>query len=151
MALRASAIVESEDYVLLCRGVGNDWWYLPGGRVKTGESSPDAVRRELGEELACPFTVSRAMAFGENFFHLRRIDYHEIGTFYAARLDAPRSAVAPPRDGDEIRRWVAKEDVPSLDVRPTFVHELIANPRGQFRLIVHRDGVESLDVPTARP
>jgi 8-oxo-dGTP diphosphatase len=51
--IRVSAILRSEDRVLLCRHEKGDrsYWLLPGGGVNSGESLVDALHRELREEV----------------------------------------------------------------------------------------------------
>src|SRR5919201_822850 len=50
--IRVSAILRWNDRVLLIRQEkpGKEYWMLPGGGVKSGESLIDALHRELGEE-----------------------------------------------------------------------------------------------------
>jgi 8-oxo-dGTP diphosphatase len=36
-------------------------WEFPGGKVEPGESEEEALRREIGEELACPVQVGRLL------------------------------------------------------------------------------------------
>jgi len=43
---------ERDDAVLLLRQSYRAKWTLPGGLLKRGESAPDAVRREVSEEVA---------------------------------------------------------------------------------------------------
>ncbi len=37
-------------------------WEFPGGKVEPGESEPDALRREIREELGCEIEVGRLVA-----------------------------------------------------------------------------------------
>ncbi|MDN0029694.1 pyrimidine (deoxy)nucleoside triphosphate diphosphatase [Serratia marcescens] len=50
-----AAILEQNGHILLAqRGAGSDQaglWEFPGGKVEAGESQPEALKRELDEEL----------------------------------------------------------------------------------------------------
>jgi 8-oxo-dGTP diphosphatase len=51
--IRVSAILRRETRILLVRQEkpGREYWLLPGGGVRAGESLVDALRRELEEEV----------------------------------------------------------------------------------------------------
>jgi 8-oxo-dGTP diphosphatase len=58
-------------------------WEFPGGKVEPGESEPDALRREIAEELGCDVTVGPLL-----FRHAH--DYPHIHVdlaFYACAMD----------------------------------------------------------------
>ncbi|MBA3364647.1 MAG: NUDIX domain-containing protein [Actinobacteria bacterium] len=51
--VRVAAILRWNERILLCRHEkpGKEYWLLPGGGVKLGESLADALQRELEEEI----------------------------------------------------------------------------------------------------
>jgi 8-oxo-dGTP diphosphatase len=50
-----AGVLERDGRILICQRKRGDWgelkWEFPGGKVNPGESAPDALRRELQEEL----------------------------------------------------------------------------------------------------
>jgi ADP-ribose pyrophosphatase YjhB (NUDIX family) len=145
LVVRAAAIVVHGTRTLLCRGVSDRFRYLPGGRVKAGETAVEAIERELTEELTCDFEVVRALAFAENFFVMNGTRYQELGTYFVARLHGRESDV-PSREGDELREWVDIERAVTLGIKPDFVASLLTGLDKPFRLISNRDGGGTIDV-----
>ena len=68
---RVGGIILSDEQILLCRLTEESWWYPPGGRIRTGESSLAAIHRELEEELEGEWEVTSLKATAENFFDYR--------------------------------------------------------------------------------
>jgi len=67
MPVRVSAgILRDGDRVLICRRRGDQEhpakWEFPGGKIETGESPEQCLRRELREELAVDVEVGRLLA-----------------------------------------------------------------------------------------
>jgi ADP-ribose pyrophosphatase YjhB (NUDIX family) len=83
---RAAAIIRREGYVLVTRTTAEGIWYLPGGRVEWGESTREAVERELVEELGVAGQVGELVLVFENFFIHENKRYHELAHYYAATL-----------------------------------------------------------------
>ncbi|QDU48641.1 NUDIX hydrolase [Gimesia panareensis] len=136
--LRVAAIVRREDEVLLCRPVDRDWWYLPGGRIKTNEDSLTAVHRELIEEIGPGFEVLRPVIAAENFFELEGQNFHELSTYYEVAWHG--DALAGTEENDlEIFEWCSLSDLTDLPLKPDFVKPRILEPRAELELIVHRE------------
>ena len=146
LVIRVGSVVVRGTRTLLCRGDGDEFWYLPGGRVQAGETLVDAVQRELREELTCKFEIVRAIAFAENFFVMNGVRYQELGTYFVSTLLGDESEV-PSREGKEIRRWFDIDTARGMGIKPDFAVELLQDINQPFRMISNRDGVGMSDIP----
>ena len=100
--------------ILLNRFGGDSFWALPGGAVELGEFSPEALVREMREELGVTVEIGRLVWMVENLFEYRGTDYTEYGFYYEADWPLP---VSPLREGefvgeepDQFFRWVRNEE-----------------------------------------
>ena len=142
--LRVGATVTRGDEVLLCRERSKDWWYLPGGRIKAGESSRAALTRELSEEIGDSFRVIRPTVCAENFFDLDGLSFHEVCTFYDVEWTGGEVLQhLAGEDETEVFEWIRRQDVFDVDLKPSFIKEHIARPQPALELVIHRDGEQA--------
>ena len=83
----AKALIQRGGEVLLTRerrSDGSIYYSLPGGGIEPGESTRDAVRRELSEELDCAGTVRNCL--GSCSYTHQSIDATTEYELFAVRL-----------------------------------------------------------------
>lgn len=65
-ALVVAAVIRRGGRILIARrrdgGERSGQWEFPGGKVEPGEGEPEALRREILEELGCEVEVGRLLA-----------------------------------------------------------------------------------------
>ena len=109
----AKALVRSSSAVLLVaerHADGTLYWTLPGGGVHGDESVPEALRRELREELGCRSVVGDRVSS----FWYRHTSLENTVSVYSVRECALRSEPRPVRaDGVVAVRWVPPTDPPA--------------------------------------
>lgn len=79
--LRVAAVIARGNEILLCTVDGLGYWFLPGGRVRFGESSEAALARELAEELGHDLAGGTLALIVENIYSEGALQ-HEIGLYY---------------------------------------------------------------------
>lgn len=123
---RVAAVCIRDGYVLLQGEEESTIWTLPGGGWELMESSVEAVRREMREELAVDVTVGRLIWVVENFFLSQNRPTHEIGLYFEVTLpDVPHLArdLTHTNYGSitEIFRWFLLSDLETVGLVPSFL------------------------------
>jgi ADP-ribose pyrophosphatase YjhB (NUDIX family) len=143
--LRAAAVMLRDGAVLLHRRAGDSFWALPGGKVEPGESGAAALVREFREELAVAVAVGRLACVAENFFTHHGVAEHEVGLYFmAAPMPGCALALEPgPYLGVEGDcrlefAWFGTQALSEMDLRPSFLPDLLCSPDPTFRHVVHR-------------
>ncbi|QJE73406.1 NUDIX domain-containing protein [Aerophototrophica crusticola] len=134
--IRAVAVVRQGGRVLLHRQDGDGFWSLPGGGIEPGETSAQAVARELREELGRTATVGSLLWVVENQFTYAGTGFIEVGFCYDATIpDLPTN----PFRGVEPRlefAWFDLDGLEGVDLRPAVLKEWLPLPPTTVRHLV---------------
>lgn len=84
---RVAAVIVHNNKLLTQKNVQTNEYYLPGGRINYGESSEDAVIREMQEELGITVNDYRTLWINECFFVDSGTRFHEVGIYYLVNLE----------------------------------------------------------------
>jgi 8-oxo-dGTP pyrophosphatase MutT (NUDIX family) len=125
---RAAAVILHNNHVLLTLSDNMEYWYLPGGRVELGETSLDALKREMREELDEEVQIERLLWIAESFVHIEGRAVHGIGLHFLVTL-APTSPIyqqhgpfrSPHEYEDLTFQWHAIAGLEAITLYPPFL------------------------------
>ena len=140
---RAAGIAVSGDRVLMNRGIGESYWFVPGGRINAGEDSASALLREMREEIGQEVSLERLLCTIENFFEHKGRSFHELGVYYAMRVPKEwEGSVFLKDDGADVEyRWMPLAEAAESLVYPEPVKEFILGKVvGGHIILDRRDG-----------
>ena len=144
---RAAGVALNQGRVLMQQSELDPFWVLPGGRVEMAESAEDALRREMREELHLEVEVERLLWTLENFFVYRTEPNREMGLYFLMNLPTDSDlyntdSVAQTEDERGMKlwhRWQPLESLRELDIKPTFLYDVLPALPDAPSYIVHRD------------
>ena len=81
---RVCAVMISNGKILAMHDERSPYYYLPGGRVKIGETAEKAVIREIQEELGITPKIIRPLWLNQAFFteDVDNLHYHELCIYF---------------------------------------------------------------------
>lgn len=81
---RVCAVIVSGGKILAMRDERSPYFYLPGGRVRLGETAEHAVIREVEEELRITPRIIRPLWLNQGFFteDVGQLRYHELCLYF---------------------------------------------------------------------
>lgn len=129
---RVVGVIVKDDKYLVQNIGGKDYYVLPGGHVRIGESSDDALIREVREELEIDILKNefRLFCYHENIYEKDNRVEHWIEQYYIvnAKLEKDSwSFVENDIDGFKTLNYifVNKEELEKIDLKPLSIKELI--------------------------
>ena len=129
-AYRVSALIYNKDLtkVLLFNVEGRDWYMLPGGKVKIGETGAEAIKREILEELHYYIDFS-LLGVSEEFGNSTKYNNHQINLMFKGVFDG--EAVDYDFHGFEgdwaTYKWVNVSDINDYEIFPNQIKEVVNN------------------------
>jgi 8-oxo-dGTP pyrophosphatase MutT (NUDIX family) len=86
---RVAGLIIHEGRLLVMKDPRTTYYYLPGGRIALNETSEEALKREMQEELGIAITIERLLWVNENYFYedYFKEHYHEICFYYLVCME----------------------------------------------------------------
>lgn len=139
---RAAAIIIEEGAICFMSSPSEDYHYSVGGAVQFGETTEEAVLREVIEETGQQYEIDRLVCFHENFFSnsngvLRGLDCHEICLYY---LMKPKGKQFQSQIEDETVHWIPIQKLENHRVFPTFIPQILKGLDMGIQHIITKNG-----------
>lgn len=108
----AAVIINDNRIFATQRGYGQwkDWWEFPGGKVESGESPEEALRREIREELATEIIVGDLLTTVEYDYP----DFHLSMQCFLCKTASGNLTLLEHEDA----RWLTKDELDSVNWLP---------------------------------
>ncbi len=131
---RVSCLIECRGRYLFCKSVVTNFLNLPGGRVHAGESTQEAVKRELKEEIGIEIKKVKLLKVAEQFFEFDNKKYHEIGFVYYSKLNdknklADFEEIVNIDNKNETLIWIDKTKLKNYNILPEYLYDIKNNHR----------------------
>ncbi len=130
---RAGLIIECGDEILIEVNPEIDFVTLPGGRIKTMETSKEGLRRELNEELQYLLEDKDFNLRGiiENFFEYDDKKYHELYFLYKMKIDSNHQLYKNTLINEDSKKthfkWVKKTELDKVNLLPKVLRACTLN------------------------
>lgn len=142
---RVAAVIVNDGKILAQRNTKTNEYYLPGGRVTFGETSEEALLREIKEELKIDIADYRPLWLNECFFVECVKNFHEIGTYYL--VDISKTSFNHFEDEFQLKEerrintycWLDIDKLDDYMLYPKFIKNEINNINDDFKLIITRE------------
>lgn len=142
---RVAAVIIYNGCILAQYNEAENNYYLPGGRVHMNETSEEAIKREMKEELKFDVADLKPLWLDENFFTENGERYHELCIYF--QIDISDTGFSEYKckfsiaEGSRINyfQWLPFDELKNITIYPLFIKEKIYNLPNGFTMTVSRD------------
>lgn len=131
--VRASGIIIHDNKILLHKNINEDHYALIGGRVAIGESSEEALKREIMEELGKEAQIIENLTTVENFFEMKDKKYYEILFVHKLEFkdeeDKKILETIKNIEGKDylIYEWIDIDEIDKYPLKPKVIKDMLKN------------------------
>ena len=138
---RVGAIIIRDGWILMVRNNSSPCYYSVGGRIRYGETSEEAIVREVFEETGCQLEIERLGFVHENFFteQITKEIFHELALYYYMKIPdnfSPRCSSTTENGLIESLVWLEIDRLDNLEAYPTFFKERLKSPYSELAHII---------------
>lgn len=133
---RVSGLIIKSNKLLLVDMDDSGFLCLPGGYVELGETTEEAAKRELTEEIRQDVRVEKYLGVVENYFinkynkKMHEISFYYLMNFINNDIDDNDFIIIENDKGHKIKldfKWIDIDCLDEFDVRPSFLKRIIKN------------------------
>ena len=144
---RAAAIIIEDGCVLLVGNASENYYYSVGGGVHMGETSEQAVLREVFEETGVHYEIDRLSVIHENFWHGNGswdngLNCHELAFYYLMKPRGTQqlnsNSITRFNDKEQMH-WIPISELGKYRHFPTILEEYLSGDMAGVAHIVTDD------------
>ncbi len=139
--IRVAGIIIHNNKILTHRDINKDHYCLPGGRIEIGETSEQAIKREIKEELGKDVEIIEYKSTIENFFEFENNKYHEIYFLYKIEFvneeDKKINYTIHNVEGKQYLQyeWLELNKINKYNILPECLKDIISDKEGLIHVI----------------
>ena len=134
---RVVGVIVKDDKYLVQNIGGKDYYVLPGGHVNIGETSIDAIRREIREEVGIEVEEKdcKLFCYNENIFKRDDKIEHWLEQYYIISTDVELADswefVENDIDGIKTLKYnfIESDKINEIDLKPEILKEILKNKK----------------------
>lgn len=136
---RVSGVIIKDGKVLLVEMDDAGFYCLPGGHVELGETTEEAMIREMKEETTKDTYIKKYLGNIENFFvNKHNVSIHEIAFYYLMDFkdeDINNLSRTENDEGTLVNlkfKWFDLKELDSVNIKPVFLKEILTKDNLEF-------------------
>lgn len=145
---RVSGLIIRNNKLLLVDMNNSGFLCLPGGYVELGETTEEAIKRELVEEIDKDVIVKKYLGVVENYFinkffkKMHEISFYYLMDFADANIKENNFTLIENDKGHNIKldfKWISIDELDKFDIRPHFLKDLFKNNDLEFNHLIFNE------------
>ena len=143
---RVSGVIVRDGKVLLVEMDNAGFFCLPGGHVELGETTEEAMIREMKEETTKDTYIKEYLGNIENFFvNKHNVSIHEIASYYLMDFKDDEIKDLSRIENDEGTlvnlnfKWFDLKELKNVNIKPAYLRDILNKDNLVFNHLIIKD------------